>query len=70
MKRCIACNKAYLWYEGDYSEMTPGAGAELRCTENHFRFCNEDFSEKNVLKFLWESGGNCLDFEPREQHAD
>lgn len=70
MKRCIACNNAYLGYEGDYSEMTPGAGAEAGCFKNHFHFYNEDFNERNILKFLWESGEDCPDFQPRESHAE
>jgi hypothetical protein len=59
---CLCCKHFDIGYEGDYSDMTPGAGWYARCGKGHFYLNNSD-AEDGDMHEEWGRGRTCPDFE-------
>ena len=62
MKNCLQCKHMRADYDGGYSEYTPGDGATLWCSENHWRLNNHNIEVK-ALRDNTELANTCADFE-------
>jgi hypothetical protein len=67
IKGCHNCKHFYTDYEGDYSELTPGSGAEIRCWKNHYYLENSDLVNLTAVRRALRLGETCDDFEPVEE---
>ena len=67
---CYCCKHVYMQYEGDYSDVTPGAGFEFGCCCGHFAYGQSDLSERHnfdiTLHKVMTLAQECSDFEVRE----
>jgi len=61
---CIYCKHFNVEYEGDYSDVTPGAGFTMSCRDGKYSINNED----NVKSFreTLETGLKCDKYEKAE----
>jgi len=61
MRNCILCKHWFISYEGDYSELTPGAGFESGCYRHRWYVTGYDISEKKYREHM-KTAEECNDF--------
>ena len=64
-RRCCDCSQFCFSFEGDYSDLTPGAGLELRCFMRHFELQGDEAQDltNEQYRSLMRTAIECSDFQ-------
>lgn len=64
-RRCCDCSRFCLYYEDDWSDVTPGNGLTLDCFENHFHISGPEAKEMSSDEYrkLMQTAAGCDDFQ-------
>lgn len=69
MKNCLFCTWFELFYEGDYSDITPGAGMVVGCRKGHWQFHSLTDTEKDFRRQM-SSAETCKEYSQVSEESD
>ena len=61
-RTCILCRHWDIFFEGDYSDQTPGSGFYSRCMKSHWSIYGYELSRKAYREKIL-TANNCNDYE-------